>query len=149
MRTIPVRCLAMGIVLFCAALSMLAVASDGRRPGTRWEVTRLGDRQAPKRSRLPAATLFMGRDGTVGGSWDCNNGGSANARWSREGSFSGLGGPIIFTAMGCAEQDRTNFAASFWRFMASANRWKRSGKVLEIYAADGTHARLRLMSEIE
>lgn len=90
----------------------------------------------------------MGADGTIGGTWECNSGGSAYMRWTRAGAFTGTGGPIIFTVMGCPAKDGKNFAARFWQLMGKASRWERAGKLLTIRASDGTTAQLRLMSEV-
>ncbi|MFK4874714.1 META domain-containing protein [Novosphingobium sp. ZW T3_23] len=128
-----------------------AHASDrmsNRMPGSRWEVLDVDGERAPRRSKAPAATLFMVADGTLGGTSECNSGGSAYMRWTKAGAFTGTDGPIIFTAMGCPVKDGTNFAARFWQLMGNATRWERAGKLLTIRASDGTTAQLRLMSEV-
>ncbi|VWX50887.1 META domain-containing protein [Novosphingobium sp. 9U] len=95
---------------------------------------------------LPPPYLWVGT-GAIAGTWECNGGSSAYVRWTKAGGFMGTGGPIIFTAMGCSERDRTDFAGSFWRPMGKAQRWERSGKLLTIHASDGSVARLRLISQ--
>jgi heat shock protein HslJ len=121
--------------------------SKHQRPGSRWEVISVDQHRAPKRSKTPAATLFMGADGSVGGTWECNGGGSPYVRWTEAGEFSGTSGPIIFTAAGCREHDETDFAGKFWALFGKAQTWQRNGDVMLIHASDGRSARLRLMSE--
>jgi len=90
----------------------------------------------------------MGSDGAIAGTWECNSGGSAYVRWTKAGNFSGVGGPIIFTVVGCPIQDRTDFAGRFWRLMGQAQSWRRTGNTLIIRDSDGGSARLELMSEV-
>ena len=121
---------------------------EAQRPGARWEVISVGAESAPTGAKSPAATLFLDADGSIGGTWECNSGGSAYVRWTNDGEFTGTKGPIIFTAMGCGEKDKADFAGKFWRLMGEAKRWERSGKMLIIHAADGSVAHLRLTSEV-
>ncbi|WP_159874177.1 META domain-containing protein [Novosphingobium sp. 9U] len=146
------RLLALGIATPLAQLPAQAARHVGGRSndqisGSTWEVVSVGNQPAPRRSKAPAATLLMGGDGAIAGTWECNGGSSAYVRWTKAGGFMGTGGPIIFTAMGCSERDRTDFAGSFWRLMGKAQRWERSGKLLTIRASDGSVARLRLISQ--
>lgn len=108
----------------------------------------MGTDGAPKRTKSPAAVLFTGADGAIGGKWECNSSGSAYVRWTSAGGFTGTDGPIIFTSMGCGEKNKGDFAGKFWRLMGKAKRWERSGKMLIIYATGGSAARLRLISEV-
>jgi heat shock protein HslJ len=150
-NVMPMRFLILAAALALAQLSPLAAdaaqSDRAQRSGTHWAVHSVGKDAAPRRLELPAATLFMGADGSLGGKWGCNGGGSPYARWTKAGGFTGTDVPIILTAMGCSDTDRSDFGGKFWRFMKKAQSWQRTGKHLIIYVSDGSSARLRLMSE--
>jgi len=145
------RFLTLAFALASTPLSPLAAdpaqSDKARRAGTHWEVTSVGNATAPKGLKTPAAVLIMGDDGSLGGKWGCNGGGSPYVRWTQDGGFRNKSGPIIFTAAGCLERDRSDFGGKFWRFMSKAQSWQRTGKQLIIHASDGSSARLRLIAE--
>jgi heat shock protein HslJ len=102
---------------------------------------------APRTPDGPVATLFLAEDGGLGGTVLCNGGGSGYARWERNGGFTHMEGPFIFTAMGCGDDDPTRFADRFWTLMGDAVRWRRLGDELIIESSGGAEARLRLIEE--
>ncbi|MXP42059.1 hypothetical protein GRI75_10445 [Altererythrobacter soli] len=106
-----IRALALGIAISLAhspadAAQPSEAPARSQQSGSRWEVISIDGMPAPRRSDYPAATLFMGTDGAIGGTWECNSGGTAYVRWTKDGGFSGAGGPIIFTLIGCSDQDK-------------------------------------------
>lgn len=123
-------------------------ASLQKRPGTRWSVQSIDGEPAPNGSQTPVATLFMADDGGISGTWQCNGGGGGYPGWARNGSFTGMDAPIIFTAMGCGEDDGAWFAERFWKLMGDAVSWQRKGDDLVIVSGSGSVARLRLIEEV-
>lgn len=111
--------------------------------GAVWELVRIGNVQAPN-SRSPAATLTLGRDGSLGGSLNCNNGGLERRRWLPNGRFSGRSGHFVQTAMGCFDAGET-FGRRFWTAMETAQSWRREGERLFIRFANGNEAELHYL----
>lgn len=118
-----------------------------KHPGTRWAVQSIDGEPAPNQSKKSVATLFMADDGGIGGTQACNSVGGAYAHWTKNGGFTGMDGPIMFTVMGCGEDDGAWFAERFWKLMGDAASWRRNGDDLVIVSNGGSEARLRLIEE--
>ncbi len=119
----------------------------GRLPAaigdTYWELMRIGDEAAPQ-GRSPAAVLTFGRDGGLGGTLACNDGG-IRRRWTESGGFAGRAVGFEQTAMGCNDPAGEAVGMRFWGGMMTATAWRRDGARLFITFADGTQAELRYL----
>ena len=111
--------------------------------GTYWELMRIGSEAAPE-GRSPPAILFLGRDGSRGGTLACNDGG-IRTRWTQAGEF--VAGPPGFeqTAMGCNDPAVEAFGTRFWQGLMTARSWRRQASRLRIIFTDGTEAELRFL----
>jgi heat shock protein HslJ len=111
--------------------------------GTVWELVRIGDDPAPA-GRSPAVTLIFGRDGGLGGTLSCNDGG-LRTMWTGGGGFVAVGSGFEQTAMGCNDPAGEAFGMRFWGGLESARAWRRERERLFITFADGTEAELRFL----
>ncbi len=111
--------------------------------GTVWELVRIGDELAPA-GRSSAATLIFGRDGGLGGTLSCNDGG-IRTLWTGGGGFVSVGSGFEQTAMGCNDPTGEAFGMRFWGGLATARAWRRDGERLFITFADDTEAELRYL----
>ena len=111
--------------------------------GTVWELVGIGGDPAPS-GRSPSATLIFGRNGSLGGTLSCNDGG-IRATWTASGGF--VAGPDGFesTAMGCNDPAGEAFGRRFWHGLSTARSWRRDGDRLRITFADGSQAELRFL----
>ena len=118
----------------------------GRLPAsmgdTYWELMRIGSEAAPQ-GRSPAAVLAFARDGGLGGTLACNDGG-IETRWTAEGGFTRGPPGFMQTAIGCMDAAEA-FGRRFWNAMPTARAWRRDGARLYITFADGTEAELRYL----
>jgi heat shock protein HslJ len=118
----------------------------GRLPArmgdTYWELLRMGSEAAPQ-GRSPAAVLTFGRDGSLGGTLACNDGG-IETRWTEAGGFTAGRPGFTQTAIGCADAAEA-FGRRFWEAMPTARSWRREGARLLVTFADGTEAELRYL----
>lgn len=111
--------------------------------GTVWELVRIGDDPAPA-GRSPAVTLIFGRDGGLGGTLSCNDGG-VRTMWTGGGGFVAVGSGFEQTAMGCNDPAGEAFGRRFWGGLETARAWRRERERLFITFADGTEAELRFL----
>ena len=111
--------------------------------GTVWRLVRIGAEDAPQ-GRSPPATLIFGRDGSVGGTLACNDGG-LRRRWTESGGFTGMADGFEQTAMGCNEPRVEGFGGRFWTGMMTATAWHREGARVYVTFADGREAELRYL----
>ena len=112
--------------------------------GTVWQLVRIGAERAPE-GRSPPAILIFGRDGSVGGTLACNDGGLRHRRWTSKGEFTGFDEGFEQTAMGCPDSRVVGFGDRFWSGMMTATRWRREHARLYVMFADGTEAELRYL----
>jgi heat shock protein HslJ len=110
--------------------------------GTVWELVRIGSDATPD-TRSPAATLAFGREGSLGGTLNCNDGGIRSS-WTRDGGFVARGEGFEQTAIGCFDAGEA-FGRRFWNAMTTARAWRREGERLFVTFADGTEAELRYL----
>jgi hypothetical protein len=115
-----------------------------RMDGTVWQLVRIGAEWAPE-GRSPPATLIFGRDGGVGGTLACNDGGLRHRRWTPSGDFTGYDEGFEQTAMGCPDPMVDGFGRRFWSGMMTAHGWRREHARLYVTFADGTEAELRYL----
>ena len=120
-----------------------AHAAPTEMAGTVWELVRIGDEPAPA-GRSPAATLIFGRDGGLGGTLSCNDGG-IRTMWTGGGGFVVVGSGFEQTAMGCNDPAGEAFGRRFWGGLETARAWRRDRDRLFITFADGTEAELRYL----
>lgn len=114
---------------------------------TNWELVALDGAQVPT-TKPAAATISFGRDGSIGGTAACNEGGSP-MRW-HQGRFAISPNvntvPLpIFTAMRCLDDASSELGNRFWNRMMTAQTWVRDGRTLKIGFKDGRTASLRLL----
>ena len=114
--------------------------------GSTWELVMFEGSMVPA-ARPPAATLSFCRDGSVGGTAACNQGGSP-LMW-QERRFALPSGPNtapfpVFTVMRCRDDQSSALGHRFWQRMMRARTWTRDGHRLTIGFADGSSAVLRL-----
>ena len=111
--------------------------------GTWWELMRIGDAQAPA-EHAPAVILHFGRNGGLGGTLSCNDGG-IRTTWTGDGGF--RRGPSGFeqTAVGCNDPAGDAFGRRFWSALETAQAWRRDGDRAYITFADGSQAELRYL----
>ena len=118
----------------------------GRLPArmgdTHWELLRIGSEAAPQ-GRSPAAVLTFGRNGRLGGTLGCNDGG-IETRWTEAGGFTAGEPGFMQTAIGCMDAAEA-FGRRFWNAMPTARSWRRDGARLFITLADGGEAELRYL----
>lgn len=109
---------------------------------TYWELMRIGSDAAPQ-GRSPAAVLAFGRDGRLGGTLGCNDGG-IETRWTEGGGFTAGPPGFMQTAIGCTDAAEA-FGRRFWNAMPTARSWRRDGARLFVTFADGSEAELRYL----
>lgn len=125
------------------------VGCGGPRPVLReigdtwWELLRIGHDAAPS-GRAPAAILHLGRNGSLGGTLSCNDGG-VRTMWTGGGGFLPVGTGFESTAVGCSDPAGEAFGRRFWGGMETARSWRREGDRLFVTFTDGTEAELRYL----
>lgn len=111
-----------------------------------WRVLRLGRENAPS-AHPPPATVKMWSNGRLSGTVSCNGIGGA-AMWHSDGSFANLAQPLISTLQECDDTPAArDFAARFWRKMASAQRWSVKSNMMTIQFEDGSQGILTRMED--
>lgn len=113
-----------------------------RIAGSWWELLRIGADRASA-GRAPNI-LHFGRNGGVGGTLSCNDGG-IRSTWTDGGGFAPGAPGFEQTAVGCNDPAGEAFGRRFWGGMETARRWRREGDRLYITFADGTEAELRYL----
>ena len=111
--------------------------------GSNWELLQFGQAPAPENNR-PAATVQFDKNGRIGGTVSCNDGGVAMT-WNENGTFTAESMEVIQTEILCESEDVMLFASKFWENMPTAKSWVRDGDSMTITFTSGQQARLRLL----
>ena len=100
---------------------------------TQWLVLKANAVAAPTGTG-PVTTLLFGKDGGIGGTIACNDGGPLGLKWAEDGSFTRKGDEqgVIQTAMGCNDAEAVRFGETVFNFLGHATAWSRDGTRLTI-----------------
>ena len=134
-----------GVLVGCASVPEVGRGARSDISGSVWTLQTLqGTRTADSRT----ATLQLGSDHAVTGTWACNDVGPGKLRWTGEpgdthGTINAEGtGAGIITTAGCGETSAVERADRFWRLMDTARTWSLDHGGLSITFADRSEAYL-------